>query len=435
MQPPVRRWPQIVAVLVFVAAMASCTITIGDPQTPDPSTGAPTRSSQPSATDTPSVDAPGRLVVLAADGTLITSRPDGTDRIELYRGDGADAVASQPTWSTDGSRLAWVERVGDSASIGTAGPRGEETIRTSVPIVPFYLSWDPTSTKVAFLGAASGSGAVLAGVLDAGDDSGEFTYEPVGTGAPFFYFAWSPDGRAILAHVAADRLDQLALNGGAQPVSTRPGAFATPVWVGDTRVWVESAGGNRHRLVTSNAGRKPTVLATMRGAISFVARPDGGAIAFQAVETGEEDVFAPRPGEPDDGVRVVELSSGRVRKATASTALSFWWSPVGGELLVLAPDPAPGGSSAEVSWSVWNGAGEGAPLGAHTPTLTMLRDYMPFFTQYAQSSTPWAPDASAFAFAGGTADEGSQIFVQTIGGDAVAVADGEYVAWSPSSDR
>jgi TolB protein len=60
----------------------------------------------------------------------------------------------------------------------------------------------------------------------------------------------------------------------------------------------------------------------------------------------------------------------------------------------------------------------------------MLQDTFPFFPQYAQSVSFWAPDSSAFAYAGAVGDEPG-IWIQDLEGDApTKVSDGTWVAWS-----
>ena len=62
----------------------------------------------------------------------------------------------------------------------------------------------------------------------------------------------------------------------------------------------------------------------------------------------------------------------------------------------------------------------------------MLQDTFPFFPQYAQSLSFWAPDSSAFAFAGQVEGQGG-IWVQDLAEDSpTMVSDGTWVAWSPA---
>lgn len=414
-------------------ATTACTLTFGEPAPATPSPSAGEALPAPSAPATPApIAAPGRLAIVDADGSVITSEPDGSDRVEVSGGDGP---ALQPSWSPAGDRLAWVEQRTSEGGVGgaivVAGPRGQSPIVTRTPFVPYYLAWSPTGDRVAFLGAGGDPAApVEMGVLDLGDDP--VSARPVAGGSPFFYFAWSPDGRKVLAHAGFDRLEEIGLAGAATAVSQRPGLFATPAWSldGRTVVYVERAGRQVQRLVAIVDGRSPRVLVEGEGALSFVLRPDGGAVAYQMLDEEDGDLFDRRPTQPGDGVRVVDVATGATRKATTLRAMTFWWSPDGRRLLALAPEPEAAGTIPFL-WQVWEGGRATDAAGRHSPTIEVLRDYAPFFTQYAQSATPWAPDGSAFAYPAEGPDGTGQIVVQEIGGRPQAIGSGVYVTWSP----
>jgi hypothetical protein len=426
--------PGLLCTLVF--ALAACSITIGE-RREDPVAGASPLSPTPDAESPsgapPTIDAPGRLAVVGADGRLATMRPDGSGLVEMPALGGP---ALQPAWSPTGDRLAWVvQRTSDTGvggAIAVAGPRGQRASITRTPFVPYYLSWDPSGDRVAFLGAGGDPAApVQMGVLD-------LTREPARTstvagGSPFFYFAWAPDGRRVLAHAGFDRLEEVGLSGRTTPVSQRPGLFATPAWSADGRtvVYAERGASATQRLVAIVDDDRPRVLLQGRGAISFVLRPDGEAVAYQLLGRDDDDLYDRRATLPGDGVRVVDVRTGITRRATSMRAMTFWWSPDGERLLALAPEPeAPG--TIPFLWQVWSGGRTSEVAGSHSPTIEVLRDYAPFFTQYAQSTTPWAPDGSAFAFAAEGPGGTGQIVVQEVGGDPVAIAPGVFVTWSPS---
>ena len=321
---------------------------------------------------------------------------------------------------------------GVGGAIAVAGPRGQQVSITRTPFVPYYLSWSPSGDRVAFLGAGSDPAApVQMGVLDLTREQARTS--TVAGGSPFFYFAWAPDGRRVLAHSGFDRLEEVDLSGRTTPVSLRPGLFATPAWSvdGSTVVYVERGAGAVQRLVAIVGGGRPRVLVQGRGALSFVLRPDGDAVAYQLLGRDDDDLYDRRATLPGDGVRVVDVRTGVTRRATSIRAMTFWWSPEGERLLALAPEPeAPG--TIPFLWQVWSGGRASEVAGRHSPTIEVLRDYAPFFTQYAQSTTPWAPDGSAFAFASEGPDGAGQIVVQEVGGDPFAVAPGVFVTWSPA---
>ena len=93
---------------------------------------------------------------MGRDGGLTTSLPDGSDQVVLVEG-ASDVRASQPTWSPDGRQIAWVlldlAQGGSGGAIVVAGARGEDPVTTPTPFVSYYLGWDPTGNRVAFLGS------------------------------------------------------------------------------------------------------------------------------------------------------------------------------------------------------------------------------------------------------------------------------------------
>ncbi len=395
------------SVVALAGSIGACTLTFGEPRsTQNPATSRPPAPGSPDdATAAAPISAPGRLAIVGPGGSLVTMRADGSDRVDVSQDAGP---SSQPTWSPEGDRLAWVVQVtsddGVSGAIVVAGPRGEEPIVTPTPFLPYYLAWSPTGDRVAFLGAGGDPEApVEMGVLDLSQDPA--SARAVAGGDPFFYFVWTPGGRRVLAHAGFDRLEEIGLDGGATSVSDRPGLFAAPAWSRNGARWctrsAPEAGRSDSSLVVD--GGRPRVLVEGEGALSFVLRPDGGAVAYQLLGEDDGDFYDRRPTQPGEGVRVVDVRTGKTRKATSMRAMTFWWSPDGERLLALAPEPGSSGTIPFV-WQVWEGGRATEAEGRHSPTIEVLRDYAPFFTQYAHSATPWAPDGSAFAFPAEAAD-------------------------------
>ena len=117
-----RSTPRALLILTLsgTLALASCTVTIGDPErtgaSPAPAGSSPSSADEPVAPDAKGmIAAPGRLAVVGADGTLSTMRPDGSGRTEMPQADGR---AVQPAWSPQGDRLAWVVQLTSGTGVG-----------------------------------------------------------------------------------------------------------------------------------------------------------------------------------------------------------------------------------------------------------------------------------------------------------------------------
>lgn len=359
-----------------------------------------------------------RLLVLMDDGTVLTISPDGTNPVVLRQPDRIDVEASQPVWAPDGSVVSWVE-------LPTGGPPATSVLVTSPPqrssrtevqvdAGMFYLQWDPTSRRVAYLGSFQGS--IGMGIAEPHAAGGPVA-QTIGRGQPF-YASWAPEGDRLLVHVGTETLGRIDLEGTLERLGDRPGLFHAPVWLDDGRLVYVTRSGGRQSLVVRDGGRSE-VLLRFRGAVEFVVSPDAERIAYRIDAGGELGA-----------VSVVGVASGRSREVADVPAVAFDWSPDGRRLLVLAQESTPDFTTHR--WHVWDGR-RSAPVGVpFLPSPRYLREYLPFFGQYAQTLTLWAPDGRAFAFPALIGDEAG-IWVQELDTDepSLALAGGSMVAWSP----
>jgi Tol biopolymer transport system component len=408
---------------VILAVAAGCTEAPGrdlpDVDVDGTRTPAASPSSGPAA-GVPTTE--GRLAVLDELGNLVTVRPDGSDEVLLAEAEAGRTTMRQPTWSPDGDRVAWVrleaDAAGTSSVLVTTGADGTQPTEAPTAVAPFYLSWDPTSSRVAYLGSSGGSEIEL-GIVDVDAGGGEAM--PLDAGQPF-YLSWAPSGDQMLVHVGEDRLDRLGLDGTLTAVGDRPGAFRAPAWTSDGRglVYAAAATGDRQRLVVHDLdGQRAERLVDFEGSISFVLSGDGSRVAFQVVD-GDGSV------EP---LSVVDRATGEIVPVTDDPAPAFFWSPDGDLLLYLIPEVHEGRVWAR--WGVWDG-GSTFTMPRFYPSDVFGSEYLPFFDQYAQSMSLWAPDGSAFAYAGSSESGESGIWIQPARPDAepVRVRDGVFVNWS-----
>ena len=388
------------------------------PVSPSPPAEAPTTPARTSDL----TDVGGRLAVIDASGRLVTMTPDGTDPTVLAAVDRGTSEIQQPSWSRDGSRLAWVhlETLASGAvegSVATARHDGSRATRTRTEIVPYYLNWDPTSSRIAYLGPLT-SAEVGFGVVELGGRSRGAVLD---SGRPF-YFSWAPSGDELLVHAGEDRLERLPLKGLPRTVDT-PAIFSAPVWTADGSKLVygsQDDEGLMELVVHDVAAGDAEALVTFDGLILFVVSPDGSRVAYQIV------------GEVETGpLTVVDLASGDSTAIVDRLTAAFFWSPDSERLLYLDPDPDP--EAYWYRWGIWDGETT-FETPRFEPSLLMVGDYLPFFEQYAQSMSLWSPDGSAFAYPGMGEDGRTGIWVQEAepGTAPVLVAGGDFVTWSPA---
>jgi TolB protein len=412
-----RLLPILVATSLIVAT--GCTITVGEP--PEASGGErtvnePTPSPSPQATGVSGET--GRIAVLDGRGTLTAFDADGSDAVVLADSVPGETLVRQPTWSPDGARIAWVGLAADgtSAEIMTAAPDGTRPTDTPVAAAPFYLSWDPTSSRIVYLGGSAAADIEL-GLVDVAAS----TSAPIDAGSPF-YLSWAPAGKQLLVHVGTDRLDRLAIDGSHTSLHDRPGTFSAPVWTSDGRTFVyASEGGHGQRLIAYELGTdRREILARFEGTITFVVSPDGRRVAFQVLQ--DQSLATP--------LSVIDRKSGTIERVATEYSPSFFWSPGGDKLLSLLPEFTP--ERLWFRWGVWED-GSSFTTGRFVPSLEFSRDYLQFFEQYAQSMRLWSPDGSAFVYAGEDESGESGVWIQPATRDTapVRVADGVVAFWSP----
>jgi Tol biopolymer transport system component len=418
----------------FVAALvlslaASCTSQPERRDLPDVDIDGSTNATTdaPSAGPTPDVATdlvglPGRLAILNAAGDLVTMDPDGSDELVLDEVEAGRSQVRQPTWSPDGRSVAWVhveitETGALSAAVATSTDDGTRPTEARTAVVPFYLSWDPTSSRIAYLGSPSEDEIEL-GILEI---AGRSVGTPLDTGQPF-YLSWGPNGDQLLVHVGEDRLERLDLDGSLTTVAERPGTFSAPVWTADGRTFVYAsidAGDQRLVVRGAEAGRERPIV-PYDGLIAFVVSPDGDRIAFQVLE--------PERTLP---LSVIDVGTGETVEITESAIASFFWSPDGKRLLYLDPGSLDG-EQLWFRWGVWDGTSSFLTP-RFIPSELIAVGYLQFFEQYAQSMSLWSPDSSSFAYPGMSEDGERGIWIQSARLDRapVLVAEGDFVAWSP----
>ncbi len=366
-----------------------------------------------------------RLVIIAEDGNLYTTDPNGANRTRINT-DAAGYNYIQPTWSPDGRLLAWAESGQEDgvarSFLVTGSPTSGEQTRLEVPFAPFYMNWEPTGNRIAYLSnwVSNNLPSMALRLVEVGED--ENSVQTLAEGSPF-YFAWAPDGETMLAHIEDQRLVLQSISGDQQPLLDSSVGFPAPQWSsnGESLFFAVESGNTRLLVSSTLDGSTVENITRFDGRVTFLLNDTDNQLAYVVTEA---TVNAPTFGP----LYVVDLPSSGTQQISEEPALAFFWSPDGEKLAFLTAERSP--TELAFRWNMWDGA-QTIHYEPGRPSNTFYSQYLSFFDQYAQSMTIWSPDSRAFVFAGEINDIDG-IWVQTLDRDEpVLVAGGRFAAWSP----
>ncbi|MBA2448503.1 MAG: PD40 domain-containing protein [Chloroflexi bacterium] len=424
----IRRWPGVLALALMLAA-AGCA--------PAAPVG---RSAAPPAT--------GRLAYLAADDHVYTVALEGGDasRVDTIPGEhpvaGEMRISRWPTWTADGSRLAFMRlRSGEGSAPGTAAiwtvaPDGTDPrkIWESQEQAPIYMGWSPDRSMLAVL--VQGRNEVLSLLLI--DPGGSRPPRPAAEGGPL-YFSWSPDAAQLLIHTGGDHranpnAELLLLRPSASDerrrLGSNPAGFRTPAWSpnGAQLAFVAEAPDQGGVLTVTNAsGGDALRLAPVSDEAAFIWSPDGRGLAFSSRLAGNQLLY--------QGLEVINADGTGRAQVTQEPVIAFFWSPDGKRLAFAQVDR----QAQALAWFVTDAAGKNRKqVGTFLPSEEQLRHFA-FFDQYAQSHALWSPDSRYLVYAGlapesrgdPAAARGGRVFVVPADGSAEPriLVDGNLAIW------
>ena len=352
----------------------------------------------------------GLIAYIGLDGNMYVSDQAGGNILQLTK----DATLAQdqagaryyqyPTWSPDGSQVAFVGLSideGQTASSLLVANVDEESVKevyASQSEHAFYLYWSPVNATVSFLSTtATGQNNLLQSIPAGG---GERTI--IDEGAPY-YWSWAPDGRMMIIHTGSlrsttpDHLAFLQLDPETieSAVDSPPASFQAPAWSPDgTRIALARVTDDENQIVVSDsAGENPDKIGTFTGKTAFAWSRDSRKLAYlDGVQTsGAGTVGALHVFDFETSEEIVEDQN----------IAAFFWSPDSEEIayFILAQAEDSGNDSSGENTvryvlelkilDVLNG--ESRKLFQYYPTDAFL-NVLPYFDQYHQSATIWSPD-------------------------------------------
>ena len=284
--------------------------------------------------------------------------------------------------SPDGSRVAWVHvEVTDDETLEavlatSTDAGGRATEATTRAVVPFYLSWDPTSSRIAYLGGREAD--IEIGIVE--DERGRS--DPLDTGQPY-YLSWAPEGDEMLVHVGED---------GSSGSSSRHAHHGRRPTGNVLRAGVDGRRTELRLRVGHRAGPAPRRARRRRSERQSARAVRRAGPVRREPRRPQDRVPDPRAAEraAAHGHRRSVRRDDRDRRGPHQRV---FWSPNGERLLYLVPDPDE--DRFWYRWGVWDGTSCSTPR--FLLSLLVVEEYLPFFEQYAQSMSLWSPDARAFA--------------------------------------
>ena len=312
-----------------------------------------------------------------------------------------------PTWAPDSASLAvsasshqrqdprlelWRIPLGEGAS-NTLYANPPDARQIFAPGLAHYVNWSPTGRVLAVV---SNVGNGLAASLVS--ESGRVEPRRLVDGAPL-YFAWAPDGRAMLVHRGAQLqlLDLASDRGERQLLRARP-SFRTPAW---------SVDGQRFFYAAPRAGGGCTVMLGHRSdddreeLLDVGGSSEGGdanGVAFVRAPRHDRLAILPIPDSHTDssGILIHDLDTRVERQLSARPANAVVWAPNGESLFAFEPMPG----TTMIALTRYDLQTDRSERLTRFQPSAEFASMLAFFDQFAQSHQLVSPDGRWITFSG-----------------------------------
>ena len=353
----------------------------------------------------------GLIVYIGIDGNIYVSDQSGrspqviTDDAILPKDQNSDFhFYEYPTWSADGTQVAFVSAAGNSGSPTTSKifvrnieDDSATKIYESETQHPIYLYWSPDNEHVSFLSTSAAGQSLL--LQRAPVTKGERVI--LDAGAPY-YWSWAPDGSTMIVHTGSDasatpnhlaflQVDKGLVEDG---LDSYPASFQAPAWSpdGSQILFTRISDKNKNEIVLADStGQVKKPVAEFNLNTAFAWSPDSSLVAYI---DGEQSINAGVIGK----LHVMDLTTSE-DFFQADDIFAFFWSPNSRKLAYFKPLLTNGSDSSGQQQLLLQlnmldvVSGESKELFTFQPT-SQFSSILPYFDQYHQSATIWSPDSN-----------------------------------------
>jgi TolB protein len=212
-----------------------------------------------------------------------------------------------------------------------------------------------------------------------------------------------------------------------------PGGFRAPAWAqSGGRIAYASLGGGVSLLSVRDLAGQVTRIASSTTDLAFNWSPAGDWLAFASADSLRPGIYQSLEVAHPDGSERHRLSQ--------DPLVAFYWSPDGKRIAIVGVDSA----AQSLTWSVIGVDGKNGRTVASFLPSSDFGFQLPFFDQYAQSTSVWSADGRRLVFGsdgGGQrlngSSQGERVMVVDVEGQtsAAPVAQGGAAVWSPPAQR
>jgi TolB protein len=379
------------------------------------------------------IETRSRIAFIDSEGQLGTISPDGSD-LRMLTDD--ERNYHFPAWAPDSPTVAVIGSDLEGGGLYATADQANAELRQLYAHPergPVYHFWSPDGDSLSFI-APDRQGIALHLVPEDGIGGSRI----VSIGSTSFFWDWMPDSEGVLIHTgftgdpnAQTRLAIIPIQGESQETEVKgPGFFQAPSVAFDGKYYAFAS-------VDPIGIRWLTVHLTSNGFTQWL-QPHLGVAAIGWSPTDLQLAYiSPPDNRPSfyGSLKLYDLAQDDLRELVDRTVLAFFWAPDGRSIAYITLENFERGAERNLVelglWVVNPDDGQGRQLMSFQPTDVFADELLPFFDNYAQSHSIWAPDSHAVVIPTMDDDGRDQIVVVPMdGGEPLTIIEGVSASWS-----